>query len=1068
MAEPLILRFDVKDDGTAKVKALSGELNKLGGQIRKTEGASKKFDTGLKGLRGSLGKLRSVALSAKGALAGLGVGLGLGAAFREISAFDRAIGETAAVARATTEEFKALTEAARNIGSSTQFSATQAAQGLNVLVRAGFDAKSSITVLDQAVAGATVAGTDLQRILTIATDALAIFSLEAGETGRVIDALTAADIAGKTSIDELGQAISDVGPILNKVGIDIETTSAALAILSNRGITGGEAGRTLRAVFLSLLNPSKELENAIKQVGLTLDDFNPLVTDTATILDNLGRFNPEQLAAGFGRFEAVGVAALAGTGEELRNLTGEIRNSRGITDELAGEIGDDLTGAFDRFKSAVSDLILTLGDAGLRDLFRLALEAATDLFNELSNNKDAFQPLRDFADFAKANFPALKSILRTSIVIPFQIISERIQFAVRTVKLFLTAISPLTSLVFRFTGLEESVSLLEDLALLGRSVSTVLARGFATLGLVFDNLEITIKGVFNSIKQVIQDFINNTVNKAISQVNRLIDALNKVPGVDIGRIAEGELIQFDIDPDFVGVEALNQRFAEARQRLEQELANIDTSLLEDSLSVVGERAGTEYGESFINSLANQLNQPSPLLQQASTNIFDIAAEFGPEVAQQVSDRLAELQTVVRPAGADLGKQFGEEFASAATNEIADLDRQIAQLQRELQADRQLGEIDIALERGQITELQAIQQRFAIETSIVAAQQAQLQNQIALANAAGDVVTAKKLELELLRSQGDLTQLTQGAELDRLRTLKDGVDNVGFSFTDLGSKAKQFFGDLDQETQKFIDTALQLGDALLQAFSIFANQEGSPISGLAGLFGQQNQGGISFSGGFGGGIADTSQQQTPQTAQFFDSFLGATEEAFNNRLPQIATEGVGQVTGTVGSGLGQIGNAWGSGLNALASGTQSGFSAIANAARQILSSLGSSGGGGIGGGGFGIVGLGLQIGSLIGNLINQNRAQNGGLVAGTGRGDKVPALLEPGEFVLTRNETRALGLNTAQGNQVRPAKAGVERAAPAENNVDIINFIDPSAFEQFVTRRDGRETIINMLNEEGVL
>lgn len=1072
MAEPLILEVDLRDKATPKFVRARDELGRFTKGLGTAQTGSQKLETrlgklnfGLGKLSASFGRVRQAAFSLRGALVAVGAGLALRSSFNQIAAFDRAIGQTAAVARATKTEFEELSKAARDIGKDTQFTATQAAEGLNVLVRAGFDAKSSITVLRQAVAGATVAGTDLEGILRISTDALAIFQLEASDTGRVIDALTAADIKGKTSILELGDAIADVGTIFATIGIEIEEVGAALAILSNKGVTGSKAGRGLRTVFSQLLDPTKELALVIEEVGLTLDDFNPTVTKTSDILNNFGRFSPEQIARGFDVFASSTVSALAGTGDELNKLTEEIRSSSGVTQQLAGEISDDLVGAFARLKSSVSEVVLSLGDAGLRDIFRLTIDAVTELFRELGNNKDAFKGIRDFAGFVKDNYPALKSIFRTSVIAPIKAIGIAIKAIIVPISAVLKVLKAITNFGFKITGIDAAVESVEDLSILFRSFARVFPSAGALLERFFSTLEVVGKGAVNTLKKEFEDFVNNTINKVIKGLNLVIEGFNKITGANFDNINEISL-GFNIDENFVGIENLDARFQEIRDKFQDRLREIDADFLNDTFKTVGERAGTEFGSKFIESAATQLANLEGSAQ---------AAEFGrlssilsPEEFAEVLSKFSGIKEAAI-ATVKEAEVAAKGLSATIQTELGAIDASLQELKRNAQLDLQLGNVDLALAKGQITEIQAIQQKLQLETQFVLTQQESLRLEIEQAKAVGDVVTAKKLELELEKSKIELAKINQDAQISLAQKTTKATGTAVNNFSSLKDATKSFFSSFNTEADSTIDKVFELIEGIGKFLSLLSQNEGINIGGLFGGQGQQQ-----------------GQQQTPQFtppiadtrgpgAAVFETFLNLASTKFGEELPAKVEPGIDSVISKTGEGISGVGQIFGQGFTAIQGITQNGFSGIAQTISQIISSIGSKGGGtgGTGGAGggiggvFGAAGAGFSLGQLVGNLI-RNGFQDGGRVAGTGRGDKVPALLEPGEFVLTRSETKALGLDKGPGQTVTPSRAGVERAAPAQNNIDVINFLDPSVFDSFVTRREGRETIVNMLKDEGVI
>jgi len=127
------------------------------------------------------------------------------------------------------------------------------------------------TVLDTA----TAAGIGLADSAAIVGKAMRGFNLSAKETGRVADVLAVAAKSANTDVVQLGQGLKFVAPIASTLGVSIETTSAALAVLADAGLDGSTAGTGLRQIFLNLASPTKKTTRLIRRMGLTFKDIDP-------------------------------------------------------------------------------------------------------------------------------------------------------------------------------------------------------------------------------------------------------------------------------------------------------------------------------------------------------------------------------------------------------------------------------------------------------------------------------------------------------------------------------------------------------------------------------------------------------------------------------------------------------------------------------------------------------------------------------------------------------------------------------------------------------------------------
>ena len=308
-----------------------------------------------------------------GTIAGFAAARG---AIRAIAGFEETMLSLQGVATDTTATlqeqaatFDSLEDAARDAGASTRFSASEAAEGLLFLSRAGFNANQAIdalpSTLDLAVAGVL----ELGEAADIASNVVQQFGLASGETARVSNALVRTANQANTDVRQLAEALKLAGPIAKQAGLDVETTAAALGILGDAGVQASLAGTNLRGVLLGLSAPTSKAEKALKELELTASDVNPATNDLTEIFEKLGKgledLGKEDklrvLDAIFGRRNAAAAAILAGATEKL----GSEYNKAGLSAKELAEIQDSgLVGSFKALVSATQEAILSLGREG--------------------------------------------------------------------------------------------------------------------------------------------------------------------------------------------------------------------------------------------------------------------------------------------------------------------------------------------------------------------------------------------------------------------------------------------------------------------------------------------------------------------------------------------------------------------------------------------------------------------------------------------------------------------------------------------------------------------------------
>ena len=352
-----------------------------------------------RGLNESRRMTSSFVSRTQSALGGLGRVLGGGAVIAGVNSvidattnFDTALREVQAVTGATGDAFDAIGNQARELGSTTQFTATQAAQAQAFLGRAGFDTNEILAatpgLLDLAAAGQL----DLARAADIASNAVQGFGLRADETGRVSDILAAGAANSNTNVEQLGDAFSFLAPVASNLGISIEESAAAIGVLSDAGIQGGRAGRNLSTALTNLLRPSMMAAGILENIGIATRDANgdfrniaDLVDDFAGALDD-GRLDEETFSRIFSAEGFRAFATLTARGaDDLRSFTDDLEESAGSAEEQAEIINSGPAGAFRELNSAIESVQIAIGESGFIELLSTLATNFADIVRSVSD-----------------------------------------------------------------------------------------------------------------------------------------------------------------------------------------------------------------------------------------------------------------------------------------------------------------------------------------------------------------------------------------------------------------------------------------------------------------------------------------------------------------------------------------------------------------------------------------------------------------------------------------------------------------------------------------------------------
>lgn len=337
-----------------------------GSVVIKISGDDKPFRKTL----GSLAKVSTAAIAGAGsALSGLGA-----YAVKVGSEFESSMSQVAATMGMTTEEihngseaYETLATAAKNAGATTKFTATQAADALNYLALAGYDAATSAEVLPSVLNLAAAGGLELAYASDLATDAMAALGIEAsaGNLTQFGDQMAMASSKANYSVAQLGEAILTVGGVAKGLAGGTVELNTALGVLANRGIKGAEGGTALRNIIQSLTAPTDKAADAMKSLGVSAFDaegnmrpLNEVFKDFNMSMEGMTQAEKKTvLSEIFNRQEiAAAENLLAGCGEEFDNLAEAIANSDGAMQNMADVQMDNLKGQITLLQSAVEGL----------------------------------------------------------------------------------------------------------------------------------------------------------------------------------------------------------------------------------------------------------------------------------------------------------------------------------------------------------------------------------------------------------------------------------------------------------------------------------------------------------------------------------------------------------------------------------------------------------------------------------------------------------------------------------------------------------------------------------------
>ena len=269
------------------------------------------------------------------------------------------------------EDFKKLENAAKDMGKTTQFSASQAAEALNYMALAGYDVDKSVSTLPSVLNLAAAGGMDLATASDMVTDSMSALGEMAGTTESFVDKMAKTSQKSNTSVAQLGEAILTVGGTAKVLAGGTTEMNTALGILADNGVKGAEGGTALRNVILSLSAPTDKAAKKMQELGLEVFDaqgnmrpLNDIFKDLDSTLSTMTQGEQTQvLNSIFNKVDLKSVnALLANSGERFNELSGYINDADGAASKMAETMNSGAQGAITKIKSALEGVGITIGE----------------------------------------------------------------------------------------------------------------------------------------------------------------------------------------------------------------------------------------------------------------------------------------------------------------------------------------------------------------------------------------------------------------------------------------------------------------------------------------------------------------------------------------------------------------------------------------------------------------------------------------------------------------------------------------------------------------------------------
>lgn len=359
------------------------------------------IETGLdtKGIETGLKKVSSIAKTGIAttvtAISGMSTALAgvAGYSIKVGSSFEAGMSKVQAVSGASNEQLQRLNDKAKEMGATTKFSATEAADAMNYMAMAGWKTEDMLNGIDGIMNLAAASGEDLATTSDIVTDALTAFGLTAQDSTHFADVLAAASSNANTNVSMMGETFKYVAPVAGSLGYSAEDCAVAIGLMANSGIKASQSGTALRSMFSRLAKPSKEVKEAMEKLNISLTDshgnmksLDTLMGDLRNSFSGLSESEKAEMASSLAGQEAMsGLLAIVNASDaDFNKLKDAIYGADGASAKMAETMQDNLQGKITITKSTIEGLGIKIYEE-IEDPMKEAAEGTTDSVEQISS-----------------------------------------------------------------------------------------------------------------------------------------------------------------------------------------------------------------------------------------------------------------------------------------------------------------------------------------------------------------------------------------------------------------------------------------------------------------------------------------------------------------------------------------------------------------------------------------------------------------------------------------------------------------------------------------------------------
>lgn len=376
---------------TANLSAENERLAKTYDKVKKSQEEIAKVNTALEQNNTSIGNTQKQLAGVIGTAAALGAAIYAGPV-KKSRELEAQMSTVKAISNATTEDMTRLTDMAKHMGATTQFTAVEAGKALEYMAMAGWKTDQMLGGLPGIMNLAAASGEDLGQVSDIVTDALTAFNMTADQSGRFADVLAQASSNANTNVSMMGATFQKVAPVAGTLGYSVEDMSLGIGLMANASVKAETAGTSLKTALANMAKPTKQMQAYMDKYGISLTNADGSMKTFREVIDNLrsslgGLSKTEKTAAAtaiFGKESFAGMLAIVNASDaDFKKVSDAVNNAAGAAERMAAIKLDNLEGDVTLLKSATDGLQTAIGDA-LLPTFRAGTQQLTKFVSNLT------------------------------------------------------------------------------------------------------------------------------------------------------------------------------------------------------------------------------------------------------------------------------------------------------------------------------------------------------------------------------------------------------------------------------------------------------------------------------------------------------------------------------------------------------------------------------------------------------------------------------------------------------------------------------------------------------------